>query len=185
MAGSLPQSLETQQFSALIDPFGLSAYFMEARDLTAHQKNIQLVPFSGYLLFNRILFFFISVGILLLSHRLFSFSNTSGQKVKTPGKTLIFLETNGAEYSTVTPRFNGWNSFRSVLSFTKRILPICLKALPFLLYLFFYYSLWEWKCMPKLKRDPSSAEVCEFRSYGGHHFRKNFHLFGLLISAYF
>ncbi|MGL6125560.1 MAG: aminopeptidase, partial [Chryseobacterium artocarpi] len=53
MAGSIPQPLETQQISAILDPFGLSSYFMEARSLTAKQKNTQIVPITGYLLFNR------------------------------------------------------------------------------------------------------------------------------------
>ena len=33
MAGSLPQSAEAQPLSAIADPFGLSSYFLEAKDL--------------------------------------------------------------------------------------------------------------------------------------------------------
>ena len=73
MAGSLPQSLEAQQISSLLDPFGLSAYFLESRDLTLEQKNQQIVPLTGYLLYNRILFLLISGGFLLLTEKLFSF----------------------------------------------------------------------------------------------------------------
>jgi len=38
MSGSMPQSLETQQISAILDPFGLSAYFFEARSFSVSQK---------------------------------------------------------------------------------------------------------------------------------------------------
>lgn len=80
MAGSLPQSQEAQQISSLLDPFGLSAYFLESKNLTVQQKNQQIVPLTGYLLYNRILFLLISGGFLLLTDRLFSFSNVSGKK---------------------------------------------------------------------------------------------------------
>jgi hypothetical protein len=86
MAGSIPQSSEAQQVSALLDPFGLSAYFLESRELTAQQKNIQMVPLTGYLLLNRVLYLLLSGGLFLLSARLFSFSNTSGKKIKKSGE---------------------------------------------------------------------------------------------------
>ncbi len=158
---------------------------MEARDLTAQQKNIQLVPFSGYLLFNRILFFFISVGILLLSHRLFSFSNSSGQKVKTSGKTLIFSETNGAEYSTVTPRFNGWSSFRSVLSFAQTDLTYLFKsiAVPAVsILLLFSVGMEMYAEIEKGIRLPQKYASSGLMAAT---ISENFHLLGLLISAYF
>lgn len=185
MAGSLPQSLETQQFSALIDPFGLSAYFMEARDLTAHQKNIQLVPFSGYLLFNRILFSFISVGILLLSYRLFSFSNTSGKKVKTLGNTLTFSETNKADYSTVKPDFGWKNSFRSVLSFAKTDLTYLFKsaAVPAVsILLLFCMGMEMYAEIEKGIRLPQKYASSGLMAAT---ISENFHLLGLLISVYF
>ncbi len=45
MAGSLPQSLATQQFSALADPFGISSYFLEAKMLTVKQKEYRCGTF--------------------------------------------------------------------------------------------------------------------------------------------
>ncbi|RXM40759.1 aminopeptidase [Chryseobacterium sp. CH21] len=185
MAGSLPQSLETQQFSALIDPFGLSAYFMEARDLTAHQKNSHMVPFSGYLLFNRTLFFFISVGILLLSLKLFSFSNTSGRKVKTIGNLLTLSETDEAEYSTVAPIFSGWSSFRSVLSFAKTDLTYLFKsvAVPAVsILLLFCVGMEMYAEIEKGIRLPQKYAGSGLMATT---ISENFHLLGLLISAYF
>lgn len=185
MAGSLPQSLETQQFSALIDPFGLSAYFMEARDLTAQQKNIQMVPFTGYLLFNRLLFCFISAGILFISFRLFSFSKTSGQKIKTAGNILTFSEVNVSEYTTVTPSFNGWSSFRSVLSFAKTDLTYLLKsiAVPAVsILLLFCVGMEMYAEIEKGIRLPQKYASSGLMATT---ISENFHLLGLLISAYF
>jgi hypothetical protein len=185
MVGSLPQSLETQQFSAFIDPFGLSAYFMQARDLSSHQKNIQMVPFTGYLLFNRLLFFFISVGILLLSLRLFSFSNTSGKKVKTLSNVHTLSETNASEYSTVTPSFNRWSSFRSVLSFTKTDLTYLFKsiAVPAVsILLLFCVGMEMYAEIEKGIRLPQKYAGSGLMAAT---ISENFHLLGLLISAYF
>ncbi|MDQ1857636.1 M1 family aminopeptidase [Chryseobacterium sp. WLY505] len=185
MAGSLPQSLETQQFSALIDPFGLSAYFMEARDLTAHQKNIQMVPFAGYLLFNRLLFCFISIGILLLSLKLFSFSMIPGHKVKTSGNILTFSETNEAEYSTVKPDFGWKNSFRSVLSFAKTDLTYLFKsaAVPAVsILLLFCIGMEMYAEIEKGIRLPQKYAGSGLMATT---ISENFHLLGLLISAYF
>lgn len=185
MAGSLPQSLETQQFSALIDPFGLSAYFMEARGLTAHQKNNQMVPFTGYLLFNRLLFFMISTGLLSLSLRFFSFFNTSGRKVKISGNVLPLFETNKADYSTVNPDFSWKSSFRSVLSFARTDLTYLFKsvAVPSVsILLLFYVGMEMYAEIEKGIRLPQKYAGSGLMAAT---ISENFHLFGLLISAYF
>jgi hypothetical protein len=185
MAGSLPQSLEIQQFSALIDPFGLSAYFMEARGLTAHQKNSQMVPFTGYLLFNRLLFFMISTGLLLLSLRLFSFSGISGRKVKISGNVLSLSETNKADYSTVNPDFSWKSSFRSVLSFAKTDLTYLFKsvAVPAVsILLLFCVGMEMYAEIEKGIRLPQKYAGSGLMATT---ISENFHLLGLLISAYF
>lgn len=185
MAGSLPQSLETQQFSALIDPFGLSAYFMQARDLTASQKNVQMVPFTGYLLFNRILFFLLSFGFLFLSLTLFSFSNASGGKVKTRGTFQSFSEMHTSEYSTVTPNFNWRSSFRSVSSFVKTDLTYLFKsiAVPAVsILLLFFVGMEMYAEIEKGIRLPQKYAGSGLMASA---ISENFHLLGLLISVYF
>ncbi|MDW9381922.1 M1 family aminopeptidase [Chryseobacterium sp. JV558] len=185
MAGSLPQSLETQQFSALIDPFGLSAYFMQARDLSSHQKNIQMIPFTGYLLFNRLLFIFISVGFLLLSLRLFSFSSLSGKKVKTSGIIQPLSETNRSAYSTASANFGGLASFRAVFSFVKTDLTYLFKsiAVPAVsILLLFCVGMEMYAEIEKGIRLPQKYAGSGLMATT---ISENFHLLGLLISAYF
>ncbi|MEF9480548.1 hypothetical protein OWR28_25260 [Chryseobacterium sp. 1B4] len=185
MAGSLPQSLETQQLSALIDPFGLSAYFLQAGDLTVHQKNIQLVPFTGYILFNRILFLLLSFGFLLLSFTLFSFSNTSGQKVKTQGNLQSFSEIGTLEYSIVAPDFNWWCSIRSVFSFVKTDLTYLFKsiAVPAVsILLLFSVGMEMYAEIEKGIRLPQKYASSGLMAAT---ISENFHLLGLLITAYF
>ncbi|MFS4429198.1 M1 family aminopeptidase [Chryseobacterium sp. S90] len=185
MAGSLPQSLETQRFSALIDPFGLSAYFMQARDLSSHQKNIQMVPFTGYLLFNRILFILISVGFLFLSLRLFSFSNLSGKKVKASGIIQPLSETNRSEYSTVSANFGGLSSFQAVFSFVKTDLTYLFKsiAVPAVsILLLFCVGMEMYAEIEKGIRLPQKYAGSGLMATT---ISENFHLLGLLISVYF
>lgn len=119
MAASLPQSLETQQISALVDPFGLSSYFLEAKAFSVHQKNTSLVPFTGYLFMNRIIFIVIAILLLLFTYRLFSFSNISKQKKEkfnfvsenTTAPTFIYI------LSQI--HFGRKNAFKAVLSYAK------------------------------------------------------------------
>lgn len=185
MAGSLPQSLEIQQLSALIDPFGLSAYFMQARDLSSYQKNIQMVPFTGYLLFNRLLFILISVGFLLLSFRLFSFSNVSGKKVKTSGPIQLLSETDRSEYSTVSANFGGSASSRAVFSFVKIDLTYLFKsiAVPAVsILLLFCVGMEMYAEIEKGIRLPQKYAGSGLMAKT---ISENFHLLGLIISVYF
>ncbi|WPO89831.1 M1 family aminopeptidase [Chryseobacterium sp. HR92] len=185
MAGSLPQSLETQQLSALIDPFGLSAYFIQALDLSSHQKNIQMVPFTGYLLFNRLLFILLSAGILLLSLRLFSFSNTSGKKVKTSENIQSLSETSTSEYSTVSTNFRRLASFQAVFSFVKTDLTYLFKsvAVPAVtILLLFCVGMEMYAEIEKGIRLPQKYAGSGLMATT---ISENFHLLGLLISVYF
>ena len=60
MAKNLPQSKQTEFISAILDPFGMSAYFSQTAHLSVQERNTEYVSLIGILLANR-------VGILLLS----------------------------------------------------------------------------------------------------------------------
>lgn len=186
MAGSIPQSLEAQQISALLDPFGLSAYFLESRDLSVHQKNMQIVPFTGYLLLNRFLFLLISGGLLLLSVRLFSFSNHSGKKAKkSTEKSQALSDVIGSEYSVAVPNFGSGASFRSVLSFAKIDLIYLFKSitLPAIsILLLFSVGMEMYAEIEKGIRLPQKYASSGLMAAT---ISENFHLLGLLITAYF
>lgn len=186
MAGSIPQSLEAQQISALLDPFGLSAYFLESRNLSVQQKNIQLVPFTGFLLLNRMLLLLISGGFLLLSARLFSFSDTSGKKGrKSAEKSEGVPDVIGSEYSVAVTGFSSGASFRSVLSFAKIDLIYLFKSitLPALsILLLFFVGMEMYAEIEKGIRLPQKYASSGLMAVT---ISENFHLLGLLISAYF
>ncbi|GAO41677.1 ABC transporter permease/M1 family aminopeptidase [Flavihumibacter petaseus] len=64
MAQSLPQTTAAQQVAAMIDPFGLSAYFWIAKDFSVQQRNTRLIPFSGLFAYNRTGVFIVSCAML-------------------------------------------------------------------------------------------------------------------------
>ncbi|WP_417237102.1 M1 family aminopeptidase [Bizionia paragorgiae] len=80
MAGSIPQSIEVQQLSSLLDPFGSSAYFFEARDLSVSEKNQFIVPLKGFLAINRIVYVVLSMLFLAISYRFYVFNKTTSKK---------------------------------------------------------------------------------------------------------
>jgi hypothetical protein len=188
MAGSLPQSLETQQLSALIDPFGISSYFFEARTLSAQQKNELIVPFSGYLLINRIVFLIISILLLLLTYRLFSFSTFSQNKSKNRNKnqiTNVSFTKNCGQFTTTKSVFGISVGIKSVLSFAKIDLIYLFKSITIVavsILLLFFVGMEMYAEIEKGIRLPQKYASSGLMSTT---ISENFHLFGMLIVIYF
>ena len=188
MAGSLPQSLETQQLSALIDPFGISSYFFEARTLSAQQKNEIVVSFSGYLLINRIVFLTISILLLLLTYRIFSFSTFSQNKSKNKSKKLItdVSFTHNLEHFTTTKSVFGFAvGIKSVMSFARIDLIYLFKSITIVavsILLLFFVGMEMYAEIEKGIRLPQKYASSGLMSTT---ISENFHLFGMLIAIYF
>lgn len=85
MAKGMPQSDKTILFSAWLDPFGLSAYFLQTSSWNVFQRNTQLMPLFGTLLFNRLAVIGLSITALYFTYSNFSFS--IGEKRKTKFQT--------------------------------------------------------------------------------------------------
>ncbi|CAM3124439.1 aminopeptidase [Chryseobacterium flavum] len=186
MAGSIPQSPEAQQLSALIDPFGLSSYFFDARAFTIDQKNASIVPLTDYLLFNRILFLIISGLVLLLTFQVFSFSNLSGSKVKKTNKNEPFFTTlDSSAYTVTSSDFGKHASFRAVVSFAKIDLMYLFKsiALPaVVIMLLFFVGMEMYAEIEKGIRLPQKYAGSGLMATT---ISENFPLFGLLLTTYF
>ncbi len=182
----MPQSLETQQISAILDPFGLSSYFLNARLLTVEQKNIQFVPMTGYLLFNRIFCLIISILFLWLTVKKFSFSNISKQKAKKASpKDDSQPKFFKSGYASVQPHYGRIPAIQSTLSFAKIDLIYLFKSitvpavsilLVFAIGMEMYAEIEKGIRLPQ--KYASSGLMAATIS-------ENFHLLGLIISAYF
>ena len=65
MAGTRPPTPELLARTALLDPFGLSAFFEQTRYWTPIERNTRLVTLSGHMLWNRLLVLVLSALCLL------------------------------------------------------------------------------------------------------------------------
>ncbi|MBM1107790.1 aminopeptidase [Aurantibacter crassamenti] len=186
MSGSLPQSIETQQISALLDPFGLSAYFFEARTFSVQQKNEFIVPLFGLLLINRFVIVLISGFFLWMSYRLFSFSRKKGKRApKKIGIDATNFITTPKKVKNPQLYFGDFASFKSVLSFAKIDLIYLFKSVTIVavsILLMFYIGMEMYAEIDKGIRLPGKYASSGLLATS---ISENFHLFGLLILVYF
>ncbi|HEX8244318.1 MAG TPA: hypothetical protein VF541_12495, partial [Longimicrobium sp.] len=80
MAGATPQSPQAMARAALLDPFGISAFFQQTWYWTPAQRNTQLLALDGYFLANRLLVVALTAAILVVTWRLFSFRLAAGAR---------------------------------------------------------------------------------------------------------
>ncbi len=96
--------------AALLDPFGLSAFFAEARGWTDAQRNGLLMPLQGAFLLNRILWTGFSLLLLAGTYKIFS----SRPQLLRSRQTMPHQETvTRAFYRPVAPVFKGYFSHAS------------------------------------------------------------------------
>lgn len=79
--------LETQKLAAIMDPFGIKTFQYVTRYWTPSEQNILLVPLTGVMLYNRLLWMAVGVLALIITYYGFSFNVVrnffSGRKPET------------------------------------------------------------------------------------------------------
>ena len=80
MAGSTPQSPKAMARAAILDPFGISAFFQQTWYWTPAQRDTQLLALDGYFLLNRLLVLGLAAAILFVTYRFFSFRLSAGAR---------------------------------------------------------------------------------------------------------
>ncbi|HEX5632590.1 MAG TPA: hypothetical protein VFX50_05155, partial [Gemmatimonadales bacterium] len=73
MAQTAPPSREALARAALLDPFGLSAFFEQTRYWTVAERDVRPVTLSGRMLSNRLLWLGVSAGVLAFAYARFAF----------------------------------------------------------------------------------------------------------------
>ncbi|WOD43571.1 M1 family aminopeptidase [Hwangdonia lutea] len=186
MSGSMPQSIEAQQISAMLDPFGLSAYFFEARSFSVTQKNDVIVPLTNIFLLNRGVFLFISGFFLWSSYRLFTFSRKQSYKAKKKVKdNVVNSIRNLKSIKTTKLNFGSIMDFKSALSFTKLDVIYLFKSVVIAavsLLLIFYIGMEMYADIDKGIRLPEKYATSGLLATS---ISSNFLLVGLMILAYF
>jgi len=187
MAGSLPQSIEAQRISALADPFGISAYFLNSRDFTVQQRNTIMVPLSGYFLLNRLMVLGLSALFILSGYRFFPFSEkkqrSAERKAVNPIEKEIYQD--GSLYVYANTRFNFLTKWKSIRSFVRTDLTYIFKSIALAvtsILLLFYVGMEMYAEIEKGIRLPEKYASSGLMATT---ISENFHFFGLLLSAYF
>jgi ABC-2 type transport system permease protein len=80
MAGVAPPTPEGLARAALLDPFGLSAFFEQTRYWTPAERDVRLLSLSGHVLLNRAIWLGLSVAVLALVYHRFAFRVTAGAR---------------------------------------------------------------------------------------------------------
>jgi len=80
IGASLNASLNSKLIPSLIDPFGMLAIRGFYEYWAPAQKNILLIPFSGILFFNRLIWTSLGIIVLIFTYRKFDFSYITGSK---------------------------------------------------------------------------------------------------------
>ncbi|WMI64782.1 M1 family aminopeptidase [Aestuariibaculum sp. YM273] len=120
MAGSIPQSIEAQQLSSLLDPFGTSAYFFEARDLSVTEKNQFIVPLNGFLTINRIVYMVLSMLFLAISYCFYGVNKATSKKELKPNQQKIKAAIVGlTKVKSPVLNFGFKSEINSIISFAK------------------------------------------------------------------
>lgn len=124
----------------LIDPFGLASFYGETKSWSDSLRNQQLLPLAGTFLINRVIWFTLSLLILLVSYRFFHFRllRERTSKLKT-WKTMSLKETPVAQSFTlnsVDTAPSGWRYHVRAFSSQFKIEAVSLfKHIPFMVML--------------------------------------------------
>ncbi|WP_300570083.1 M1 family aminopeptidase, partial [Flavobacterium sp.] len=134
-AGASPASSEAMSSVAKLDPFGLAAFFEQTRYWTAVERNANNIKLIDNFLINRVLFLLISIGILVLSYRLFSFRKMKTKKIKS--EKVSKQESVVSKYSKhqITESQTLRHNIEVLKSFVKIDVSLIIKGIPFLLIL--------------------------------------------------
>lgn len=109
--------IESETIAALIDSFGFRAYSVEAKYFTPLEKNTLSPSFSGLVLYNRLIWTALGIGILFLSY--FSFSFKTKQKKGKAEKTVKTSEDSSIplHLPRIAGNFNFGTEFQQFKSF--------------------------------------------------------------------
>lgn len=83
-AGVKPQTPVSMVRAAIMDPFGINAFFQQTWYWTPAQRNTELLALDGYFLLNRVLVIVVALIILAITYRRFSFRATSTKTTRAP-----------------------------------------------------------------------------------------------------
>lgn len=124
--------LELKEIAALFDMFGLSTISIMTENWTIAQRNTDLLPFSSYFMYNRLLWLGIALLIYLLSFRLYKFSyplDRSSKKEKSGNE--IVEKPSYVHYGLISIKWNVLTYFKQFMQYFKIELKILTRSVIF------------------------------------------------------
>jgi ABC-2 type transport system permease protein len=106
----LLQNVERQKMGAILDPFGIRTFAYITRYWTVADKNTSVVGYSGYMLWNRLLWTGVGGLFLLFAYWRFSFAERS-KKVRAESKGLVTATTGAVEIPRVSFHQAPWTKY--------------------------------------------------------------------------
>ncbi|AHG92478.1 Peptidase M1 membrane alanine aminopeptidase (plasmid) [Gemmatirosa kalamazoonensis] len=118
MAGAAPPTPEGLARAALLDPFGLSAFFEQTRYWTPAERDVRMVALSGRMLLNRLLWMGVAATVLAWTYARFRFEVVTRRAPRRRGATAVDVMA-VATYHVVAPATRG--AFRPALGSAARL----------------------------------------------------------------
>jgi ABC-2 type transport system permease protein len=106
----LLQSVERQKLGAILDPFGIRTFAYVTRYWTVAEKNTVATGYSGYLLWNRLLWIAVAAVIFLFAYFRFSFAER-GKKVRAGSKEVAKTPTAAVTIPKVSFHDASWAKY--------------------------------------------------------------------------
>jgi ABC-2 type transport system permease protein len=129
------RDIENEALAAVLDPFGLSAFFISTRYWTVFDRNTRVVPLDGPFLMNRLLWVGVGIAFLALTFWLFN-PGAAMRKASRKKRKLDDRPGSMERIASVLPKvrqaFGGGASFRKYLAVAKLETSAVLKSVPFI-----------------------------------------------------
>lgn len=136
VASRITGNLENRHVAALLDPFALQPMSEVTRYWTVAEQNSRLIPIAGDLLWNRLLWAAVALGIFGLTFALFRFRSQgpslSRRRRKAPADVITDNARPAPAAPVVSRRFDGSASVRMFVAQTRLTFSGVVRSLPFL-----------------------------------------------------
>ena len=135
MAGALPVSESAMQIAALLDPFGIAAFFEQTHHWSAFNRNTVMTNLSGNFLFNRLAVLLFGSILLITALKFYRFRVSKNNRKRF--LTTVSPDLNKYIYNSTETLTKGISYFgKTIFSFLKIDLLSTIKSIPFVVLIF-------------------------------------------------
>lgn len=128
------RNLEQKELAAMVDPFGLRAFAYETQYWTPAERNTQLVPLSGYILYNRLIWMGAGILALVVTYFGFSFNVVRNALIRRKSTADDFrkIQSVSTVIPVVEPVIDTKARFRQLAKLTSLYFTSIVKEIPFI-----------------------------------------------------